>query len=875
MKSQHSDTSTILTQTVKTVLNNTNELYIVQQTDKRLIEKSDDGQHSITLNEIFEVEQCPESYPEEYEQWSELGNGSNLPEEVNTPCGIATNEYHTANQTTYSRGSKMYANSISASALNEHPTPLKHSSFAPNITKINTQYLGSALSEVVAVHRVACIRSGMGTGKTTAIKPLLLEYGRVFYCCPNKKLARAMAEDLSLTYYEDYKRETNLIKRGEMSGRIVGTPQMLALLLKHDKDLSFDLVVFDESESAAGLIVSDACKNKVEVIGAISTVVARSSRVVFMDADLGCKTEALMRAVGLDGHHRLENSFKRWSGIDAVILDGSSYKVRKQKILAMIEGDIKSGRKIAITTSSKQYAQRVKGVISKLAPDARVILVDSDSNTPEVISLMDDTGRLVNYDVLIYTPAIGSGVSFDIKGHIDRVYGVFTNNKRTGGTQDAMQAMARVRHPKDKQWILALDDAGRVYNALGDVAGSSDIMRITGDVHSEMCFYGKIKTEVNQALLNLHSELVFDKKEDKNSFNERLSFALRSEEVRISKLSVDDVSDSLLAESAECEVREEVREKSIGVRTQSPKLTDDEASTIKARLKFRPDEVTQVERESLERFRFEAKYNICCDEVEDIDHYIELDDSGAIEKCINREIAQADSVFVKRYIKALVSGLGEGGAFKVDVTSKKIAFNLKRKLYAHALKYSDGCEYSHRSLKRSAMVRWIHDNRLALGLYEVIDIPKDWRAKPALIVNRLLDSMGFDHDYRKSKKDGNLFSAYSNESISGLIDERATSGNTWTERTSKLMDLFDTADDGVIAEGLARIAEVDGLDMDIRNHVEGCLFKLPVSMHDLALDEYLRISSQDRNPDVRLSPVALANLYLLDLAKKHGLRHAA
>ena len=93
--------------------------------------------------------------------------------------------------------------------------------------------------------------------------------------------------------------------------------------------------------------------------------------------------------------------------------------------------------------------------------------------------------------------------------------------------------------------------------------------------------------------------------------------------------------------------------------------------------------------------------------------------------------------------------------------------------------------------------------------------------------------------------------------------------------TSKLMDLFDTADSGVIAEGLARIAKVEGLDMDIKNHVEGCLFKLPVSMHDLALDEYLRISKLKRAPNVRMSPVAQANLYLLDLTKKHGLKRVA
>lgn len=744
----------------------------------------------------------------------------------------------------------------------------------PNTTSIDSQYLGDSLAEVVGVHPVTCVKSGMGTGKTTAIKPLLLNHDDVFYCCPNKKLARAMAEDLSLTYYEDYKRETDIIQRREMGKRIVGTPQMLALLLKHDDKLCFDLVVFDESESAAGLIVSEACKNKAEVINAISTVVGRTGKTVFMDADLGLKTNALMQSVGIDESHLLVNGFKRWANTGALVLDGSSFKTRKQKALAMMEQGIRSGKRFAVATSSKKYAHKVHGVLSKLSPASRIIVIDSDTNTPEVSELIENPEKLINYDVLIYTPAIGSGVSFDIKGHIDFVFGVFTNNKRTGGTQDAMQAMARVRHPKDNQWILVLDNAGAVYNGLADVKLPEDIRQISESNYRESCFFSGVKTEVNSVLTGLYAELEFNKIKDKNSFNERFIGALKREQVGISELSVDDVPDSALADIAEAEVKEEARDKIVGIKTKSPKITEDEAENIKARLRFRSEEVSQTERESLERFRFESKYNICCDTVDNLEYYLELDDNGVAEKCIKREKAMSDSVFCSRYVKALVSGLGEREAFKVDPTNRKIAFNLERKLYAHALRYADGSEYSHKSLKRSAFARWVDSNRLALALYEVSDIPKDWKSKPALVLNRLLDSMGFDHEFRKTKKDGNQFRAFPNEQVSELIEERTKSGNTWTERTTKLMDLFDSADDGIISEGLARITGVDGLDIDITNHVRDCLFKLPASMHEMAIDEYLRISELPRDTESRQSPVARANLYLLEMTEKHGLKRA-
>lgn len=758
--------------------------------------------------------------------------------------------------------------------IDDAPTLKSHPDFDSSTTILNRQYLGDALAKTVSGHRITCVKSGMGTGKTTAIKPLLIEYERVFYCCPNKKLAHAMAEDLGLTYYEDYKRETDLIRRGDMGRRIVGTPQMLALLLKHNDKLSFDLLVFDESESASGLVVSEACKNKSEVLDAMKVVIGRSGRSVFMDADLGVKTNALMQSVGVDSSHLLINDFKRWSSTGAVVLEGSSFKTRKQKALAMMEQDIKSGQNIAVATSSKKYAHKVQGVLSKLLPDANIILIDSDSNSPAVSELIENPDKLVNYNVLIYTPAIGSGVSFDIKNHISRVYGVFTNNKKTGGTQDAMQAMARVRHPVANQWVLALDNVGEVYSGLSDVKLPDDIKEIAESNLIESCFFSGVRTESNGVLTELYAQLEHNKIKDKNAFNARFVSSLKREKIKVSELSVDDIPDSALAELAELEVKEETREEIISIKTKSPKISEDDAANIKARLKFRPDEVSQVERESLVRFQFEAKYNICCDEVDDLDFYIELDDAGAVEKCINREIAQADTVFSKRYLKALVSGLGEGEAFKVDVTNKKIAFNLKRKLYAYALDYADGSEYSHKSLKRSSFAQWVDRNRLALALYEVSDIPKNWKEKPALVLNRLLDNMGFDHDFRKTKKDGNQFKAFSNESISELIDQRVRDGNTWTERTAKLMDLFDTADDGLIAESMARVVDVDGLDVDITTHIRGCLFKLPASMHESAIDEYLRISAQERDFSVRQSPVALANLYLLELAEKHGIKRA-
>ena len=60
----------------------------------------------ISLNEINKAEQYPDYYPEEYEQWSNMGNDSSLTEDLYSPCGSAANTTDMANHITYDRGSK-------------------------------------------------------------------------------------------------------------------------------------------------------------------------------------------------------------------------------------------------------------------------------------------------------------------------------------------------------------------------------------------------------------------------------------------------------------------------------------------------------------------------------------------------------------------------------------------------------------------------------------------------------------------------------------------------------------------------------------------------------------------------------------------------
>jgi len=66
---------------------------------------------------------------------------------------------------------------------------------------------------------------------------------------------------------------------------------------------------------------------------------------------------------------------------------------------------------------------------------------DTDVDTTDIHSLVESV------DALIYSPSLGIGVSIDVPDHFDRIAGLFCSN--VGTAQDAVQALRRVRRPKD------------------------------------------------------------------------------------------------------------------------------------------------------------------------------------------------------------------------------------------------------------------------------------------------------------------------------------------------------------------------------------------------------------------------------------------
>lgn len=96
---------------------------------------------------------------------------------------------------------------------------------------------------------------------------------------------------------------------------------------------------------------------------------------------------------------------------------------------------------------SKKTADREAARIGLKHSNLLVLLLTG--NSPEAIkgSLEDANYWWAQYDIILFTPVVGSGVSFDVRDHVGAVFGCFSASGTTA--EFASQQCRRIRHPQN------------------------------------------------------------------------------------------------------------------------------------------------------------------------------------------------------------------------------------------------------------------------------------------------------------------------------------------------------------------------------------------------------------------------------------------
>ena len=758
----------------------------------------------------------------EYDLWASEEKSSRVNEQFNAPSGDASNVHHMANPTTCNRGYEMYPNNSIAPVAGVVPSPEIHHSFNFSISQ---PYLGDSLKNAVQHSSTVLAKSPQGTGKTTAVKALIKPDDKVLMISPRDKLNQALSRDLSgFHYYADIKRAIKQKQSADlilpMIERMTCTPQSLPALARYYKEksgneLAFDVIVLDEIEAIAEMMTSSVTQYKVEALCVFKGVSHRSGVRVGLDAFPTEKSRYLLSLLSPNGRFSdLVNDHKRWSNISASIIKGGNYSKRAEALTSLQREAIEQGKRIAITSSSAVYCERAYKTLSALYPALRFILIDREGSN-EATAMMDNPGLIENYDVIIYTPTINVGVSFDIHNHVDCVFAAFPNAEGTGGTSDALQALARVRHPVDNKWIIALDENKDLFNVERSRYADDEVCKILMQRYQKERFGAGVAgdvSDIEEEVLKLWSINDGDRIADKNNFNELFNKKLKSMGVIVKSLPIAFIGEDRELINQTKAVKETLAALEVVAKTQSERIDQRQYNHITMMLKHDKQSVKKSDRDSVKRYKFESKFNINCDEltVSELDEYLELDNNNAMSQVINREIATtATTAFNNRFMKARVSGLGDNEAFKVDLVDEKLNYRMKVRLLAYALPYFEGESYSHSSLVKSPLYRFIESHKSEILVTKVIPLPADWRKKPALVMNHLISICGFKATMsreiipatkRAKEKKVSTWRGVSVKAIDNLVDDRLSRGENWVHKTTTLMDIYEDMKDFLTPE---------------------------------------------------------------------------
>ena len=282
---------------------------------------------------------------------------------------------------------------------------------------------------------IIALKSNMFTGKTYSMPSLFNTHKNIVVIYHRISLNKAIFDKWQTYGFELYSDiKSHSIKLSEHNRVIIQLDSIHRLLGK------CDLLILDELESTSEHLCSSPFITKThECAKQLLSYIKHSPKTIICDANLQDTT--IQNFVPQNKSIiRIENTFKSFQTTNCNI-----YSNFDQSINKLIEL-IKQNKKVVIPTNSKKKAKVIKHILHKNNPQLNIYYTDSDHKTKDF--------NWQHYDVIIYTPTITAGVSFDLT-HFHTVFAFF--NRNSCSAESASQMLFRVRKLIDNEINIYCD----------------------------------------------------------------------------------------------------------------------------------------------------------------------------------------------------------------------------------------------------------------------------------------------------------------------------------------------------------------------------------------------------------------------------------
>ncbi len=329
--------------------------------------------------------------------------------------------------------------------------------------RLNQRYLDDL--NVPNGTKLLCLKSPKGTGKTEAIARLVQQ--RYLYNMPilvlghRKQLVQALCDRFSIRSVYELNDDTgNLIGYGLCVDSVHGESQARF----NADEWSDALVIIDESEQVIWHTLNagtDVRSYRLEVLEQMQRLFANvlsseEGMIVLSDADL--TNQSIDFVLGMANHRDIKpyvivNDYRFEESWNVYLYRDST----PAKWYASLERQIANAKRVLVHLDSQKVtgnwsATNLASRLRSQFPELKILVLDSetiaDSNHPAFQAIAHGLDSLIaNYDVVIATPVVETGLSIDLKGHFNCVFAALFGV--TGDTQ-SRQAMARLREPVDR-----------------------------------------------------------------------------------------------------------------------------------------------------------------------------------------------------------------------------------------------------------------------------------------------------------------------------------------------------------------------------------------------------------------------------------------
>ena len=385
-----------------------------------------------------------------------------------------------------------------------------------------------------------------------------------------------------------------------------------------------DLLILDECESIFEQFDSGLLRgNFNDCFAKFQYLLKYSKHVVCMDAYVTNRTYRILQHIRQDPamvYHR--NKYQNAIDDEYFITDD------KLKWLGILYATVDADETIAVPMSSLMDAKILYTNLSKKYPHKNIKLYSSEMGANEKREHFSDVNtHWACYDIIIYTPTVSAGVSFE-KHHFSKLFGYFTD--QSCPVETCIQMIGRVRNLADKQLFIftqthkanfpmVIDEIKQnALNCRGNLMKNFDEV----GVHIEYGPAGEPKYYTTE-YFHIWAENVLVKNISKNIFTQLFVYRVKSTGAKIQVLS-DDIFETYTGEKpitngqlndALSQIKDDHAIAKVEIKTNATRrvvaardISADEMEVIRANI-VAQKEVSREQMAEYERFRLRRVYN--------------------------------------------------------------------------------------------------------------------------------------------------------------------------------------------------------------------------------------------------------------------------